>query len=187
MINGGPEIRPAHGSFSSRSGSQRIENRLLFRELSGFQLGIDQLTIHSQLEAPSHRRDQLQILHFLLKSRKNFCRQTDGLRLVVSSRAVFQLQMHYISFSNAKTIHGSNSALSSHGKQSKANCKEPLLLESHVQLRQRFPQILQSGFAHPHLTKINLLKIFHLLDLRQTGVGQSGPTQVHHPERWHRL
>ena len=65
-----------------------FDHRLLVGELAGLQLRVDQLAVGAQLEAASARGDQLQVLDLLFVGGEQFGRQTDGLRLVVSLRAV---------------------------------------------------------------------------------------------------
>jgi hypothetical protein len=75
-------------------GADCVHNPLLVRELFGFQLGVDQVTVDGHFEAASAGREQLEVLDLLLVRVQQLARQTDGLRLVVSHRAVAQLQMH---------------------------------------------------------------------------------------------
>jgi hypothetical protein len=58
-------------------------------KLAGFQLGIDQVAVDAQLEASASRGDELELFDLLLVGGQQLARQTDGLRLVVSHRAVF--------------------------------------------------------------------------------------------------
>ena len=75
-------------------GGHRFQNPFLLRELSGFQLGINQVAIDRDLEATPARRNQFQIANLLLVRGQQLARQTDGLRLIVSNRTILKLQMH---------------------------------------------------------------------------------------------
>ena len=68
--------------------------RIFVRELAGLQFRIDQVTIHGQLETSAAGRLQLETLQFLFVLGQHFGRQTDGLGLVVSRRAVSQVDLH---------------------------------------------------------------------------------------------
>ena len=71
-----------------------IENGLLVWEFAGLELRINQIPIDGQLEAAAFAGDQVQVLDALLEGRENFARQTDGLRFVVSHRAIFEADLH---------------------------------------------------------------------------------------------
>jgi hypothetical protein len=75
-------------------GADGLEGPLLVGELAGFQLGVEQFAVDAQLEAPAARRDQFQVPDLLFVSGQQFARQTDGLRFIISHRAVFQFQVH---------------------------------------------------------------------------------------------
>jgi hypothetical protein len=75
-------------------GSDCFQNPFFLGELSGLQLGIDEVPVDGYLEATATRRNQLQFANFLLVSRQKLARQTDGLRLIVSNRTILELQMH---------------------------------------------------------------------------------------------
>ena len=70
------------------------EDRLFVGELAGLELGIHQLVIDRQLKTPAAGRLQLQALKALFVLAENLGRQTDGLRLVVSSRTITQMHFH---------------------------------------------------------------------------------------------
>ena len=70
------------------------EDRLFVGELAGLELGIHQLVIDRQLKTPAAGRLQLQALKALFVLAEDLGRQTDGLRLVVSSRAIAQMDFH---------------------------------------------------------------------------------------------
>ena len=57
-------------------------------KLPRFQLAVNFLSIDADLKGPAARRDQPERANFLFELEK-FFRQTDGLRLIVSSGAVF--------------------------------------------------------------------------------------------------
>jgi hypothetical protein len=67
---------------------------LLVRELASLQLRIDEVAIDGELEAAAGGGDQLQRLDLLLVRGQELGRQTDGLRLVVSHRAVLEFHVH---------------------------------------------------------------------------------------------
>jgi hypothetical protein len=79
-------------------GADGVENPLFVGELAALQLGIDQFAIDGQLEAAAAGRDQFQVPDLLFVGRQQLARQTEGLRLVVSHRAEFQLHVHCLSF-----------------------------------------------------------------------------------------
>jgi hypothetical protein len=76
------------------AGADHLDNGLLVGELAGLELGVEQLAVRLQLEAASLGRDEGQVVDLLLVRRQQFGRQTDSLGLVVSHRAVAQLQFH---------------------------------------------------------------------------------------------
>jgi hypothetical protein len=67
---------------------------LLIGEFAGLELRVDQLAVDGELEATTAGWDEFEALDLLLVGRQKLARQTDGLWLVVSHRAVFQLQIH---------------------------------------------------------------------------------------------
>jgi hypothetical protein len=77
-----------------KPGPDRLEHLLLVGELAGLELGVDQLAVDGQLETTAARWDQFEVADLLLELTQQLARQTDGLRLVVSHRAVFQLHVH---------------------------------------------------------------------------------------------
>jgi hypothetical protein len=80
-------------------GPDGLQDPFLLWELPGLQLRIDEIPVDRQLEATPARRNQFQIADLLLESRQQLARQTDGLRLIVSNRTVFQFHLHGHSFS----------------------------------------------------------------------------------------
>ena len=72
----------------------RGDHRLFIGELTGLQLRVNQFPIHGQLEAPAAARDELKVADLLFEFSEQLLRQTDGLRFVVSHRAVFEFQAH---------------------------------------------------------------------------------------------
>ena len=66
----------------------------LVGELAGFELRVDQLAVHLQLEAAPLGGDERQLRDLLLVLRQQLGRQTDGLWLIVSHRAIAQFQFH---------------------------------------------------------------------------------------------
>ena len=66
----------------------RFENCVEVRELAGLQFGINFLPIDADLKGAAARGHEFQGTDSLFQG-KDFFRQTDGLRFVVSSRAIF--------------------------------------------------------------------------------------------------
>ena len=69
-------------------------HRVFVGKLAGLQLRVDQLVVDCQLETAATGGFQFQTLKFLFELSQHFGRQTDGLGLVVSSRAVPQVDLH---------------------------------------------------------------------------------------------
>ncbi len=63
-------------------------------KLAGLQFRVDHFAIDGQLEAATAGRLQFHARDFLFVATENLFRQTDGSRLVVSSRAVAQVDLH---------------------------------------------------------------------------------------------
>jgi hypothetical protein len=78
-------------------GTDRLDNPLLVGEFPVLELGINEVPVDGQFEAPSACWYQLQVTDLLLVSAQELARQTDGLRFVISHRTVFQFQVHKIS------------------------------------------------------------------------------------------
>lgn len=85
-------VNPDRGLFHPLT--DRLKHGLLVGKSAGVQLRVDQFPVHRQFETTATRGDQLQFLDALLEFRKQFGRQTDGLRFVVSHRAVFEFNVH---------------------------------------------------------------------------------------------
>jgi len=66
----------------------RLNGAVEVRPVAGVEFGMEQFTIGANLESAAARRDELERLDALAEL-KNFGRQTDGLRRVVSNDAVF--------------------------------------------------------------------------------------------------
>ncbi len=81
-----------NGSRQTRTDG--VDHHLLIGKLARSQFRVDQFAVGSQLEASAASRDQFQILNLLLEGREQLARQTDGLWLVASHRAVFQFHLH---------------------------------------------------------------------------------------------
>ncbi len=79
-------------------GTNGIQYPLLVRELAGFELGINLVTVEADLKASPIRWDELQLTNLLLVNSQELARQTDGLRFVISSSTVSQFQFHRFSF-----------------------------------------------------------------------------------------
>ena len=73
--------------FHLVSCSNRLNDGLRFRKLSGLDFRKNLLSIHADLKDTAARRNQLQRTNVLFELQK-FLRQTDGMRLVISSRAI---------------------------------------------------------------------------------------------------
>ena len=86
------------GSSTSNPTRQKTfdlgQDRFLLGKLARLQFGIEQAPVGDQLEAAAAGRDQFQALDALFESGQQLARQTDGLRFVVSHRAVLQFQVH---------------------------------------------------------------------------------------------
>ena len=70
------------------------DHRLFVGKLAGLKFGIHQLVVDRQFKTPAAGRLQLHALKTLFVLAENLGRQTDGLRLVVSSRAITQMDFH---------------------------------------------------------------------------------------------
>jgi hypothetical protein len=73
-----------------------VDHPLLVRKLAGLELRVDQFAVRLQLKTAALRRNELQLADILLVGGQELARQTDGLRLVASSRTVFEFQLHDI-------------------------------------------------------------------------------------------
>ena len=89
-----PEDRQCSNSTSLQLLADRLDRPLLIGKLPGLELRVERLTVDRQLETAAAGGDQLQVLDLLLVRVEKLGRQTDGLRLVVSHGAVFQLDVH---------------------------------------------------------------------------------------------
>jgi hypothetical protein len=58
------------------------------------ELRVDGLAIHDNLESAAGGRHEREPAHFLLERDEDLRRQTDGLRLIVSSRAIGEFHLH---------------------------------------------------------------------------------------------
>ena len=85
------------GSFLLESGADRVHSPLFIGKLAALEFRVNQVPVDTQLEAPATRGDQFELLDFLLVSAQQLARQTDGLRLVISHRAIFQFHVHRFS------------------------------------------------------------------------------------------
>ena len=70
------------------------DDLLFVGERAGLELRIHQLVVDRQFKTPAAGRLQFQALKALFVLAKNLRRQTDGLRLIVSRRAVTKLNFH---------------------------------------------------------------------------------------------
>src|SRR5262245_58026828 len=80
--------RQPPGSFLGQL-AELVHELALVGEFAGLELGIHQLAVDGELETTATRWNQSQALHLLLVGSQNSVRQTDGLRLIASHRAVF--------------------------------------------------------------------------------------------------
>lgn len=94
FVRGGPRrcgcAVSAGGGMAGDVGHQRG----LVGELSGGKLRVQQLAVNGDLEAAAIGWRQLQPGDLALERREQSLRQTDGLRLVVSQRAVTDVDIH---------------------------------------------------------------------------------------------
>lgn len=67
---------------------------VLVRKRARLELGIDQLPVERHFKASPTGRLQLEAFDLLFVAGEQFRRQTDGLRLVVSHRAVTEMDLH---------------------------------------------------------------------------------------------
>ena len=76
-------------------GSHRLDNSVRIRELAGRDFGMDSLAIDRDFKRAPAGWDELQRGNVLLQL-EEFVRQTDGMRLVISSCAIFDdnIQSH---------------------------------------------------------------------------------------------
>ncbi len=103
-----PELRglvPAYLYLAPDRGSNQLETALrplsdlrdelfLVGETAGLEFRVHQMAVHRNFKATSAGWLQLQALDSLFELAQDLGRQTDGLRLVVSSRAVTKLNSH---------------------------------------------------------------------------------------------
>jgi hypothetical protein len=75
-------------------GADDVQHPLFLGKLLGLELGVNQIPIEGDFKAPATRGNQLEAADLLLVRRKQLARQTDGLRLVVSHRAIHEFQIH---------------------------------------------------------------------------------------------
>ena len=88
-----PSFAPAAVSVCS-SGRARRRSLLFRREICRPGVSSRSGRRRAQLETTALRRHQLQVADLLFEGREQLARQTDGLRLVASHRAVFEFQFH---------------------------------------------------------------------------------------------
>ncbi len=70
------------------------DHRVFYGKLTGFQLGIDQGVIQGQFETTATGGLQFNTGNLLLVLSENFGRQTDGLWLIISRRAIAEMHFH---------------------------------------------------------------------------------------------
>ena len=95
-------------SADSPSRTDGSENLVGLRELSGGEFRMDFLTIDDHLKGPSAGGHEFERTNPLLEPQQ-FLRQTDGMWLIVSSRAIFNddFQTHNALFLFPHTLHSS--------------------------------------------------------------------------------
>src|SRR5262249_53080474 len=74
--------------------SHGLNQLILIRKCPGLSLRVERLAAHGQLEAAPLRGNHHEATDLALEVRQELGRQTDGLRLVVSKRAVFEDYFH---------------------------------------------------------------------------------------------
>lgn len=81
----------------STLGSDGFDYVVWVRKLPCLEFGVNLLSVNTDLESTTTRRNELERTNVLFELQKLF-RQTDGLRLVVSSSAIFNcyLQAHIL-------------------------------------------------------------------------------------------
>jgi hypothetical protein len=79
------------------AGTDCVNGPLLVRELAGLELGVDQVAVDAQLKASAALGDELELLDLLFVGGQQLARQTDGLRFVVSHRAILEFHVHRFS------------------------------------------------------------------------------------------
>ena len=75
------------------------DHRVILGKFTRLQLGIDQLAVQRELKTAATGGFQLQAGDLLLVLCQNLGRQTDGPRLVISSRAVSEMHFHGLGLS----------------------------------------------------------------------------------------
>ena len=78
-------------------GLNRVEHPLLVGKLAHLEFRVHQIPVERQLETAAAGRDQLQLANLLLERRQQLGRQTDGLGLVTSGRAIRKGDIHLCS------------------------------------------------------------------------------------------
>ena len=81
--------------FSFQVLADELEHLLFVGEFPGLELRVDEVAVERQLEAAAAAGNQLQLGDFLLVFGQQLGRQTDGLGLVVSHRAVLEFHFHF--------------------------------------------------------------------------------------------
>ena len=89
-----PIANRPHEKRSPQSRGDLVHQGLFVGERARLELRIEQIAVGGQLETAAPGGDELQVPDLLLERHKQLGRQTDGLRLVASHRAVLQLQVH---------------------------------------------------------------------------------------------
>lgn len=74
--------------------SQGVQHPFLIWKLAGLQFRVNQVAVDADLKAAARRWDELEVLDLLLVRGQELARQTEGLGLVVSHRAVFDFHVH---------------------------------------------------------------------------------------------
>jgi hypothetical protein len=74
----------------------QFRNRLLVGKLLRLEFGVHEVAVERYFKAAPTRGDKREVLDLLLELRQEIGRQTDGLRFVVSHRAVFDFHLHTV-------------------------------------------------------------------------------------------
>jgi hypothetical protein len=100
-----PHLALRAGRCGLFEGADLVDHPFFIGELACGKFRVQQLAVDRYFETSSLARDQFQIVDLLFVSVEQLARQTDGLGLVVSHRAVLELKVHEDS-SPRKDAHG---------------------------------------------------------------------------------
>ena len=100
QTNRAVRLRLARWSTLLQAAFHGVDHRLLVGEFAGLQFRVDQVAVGAQLETAAAGRRQFEVAYLLFESAEQLARQTDGLRLIVSHRAVLEFQVHKSPFAH---------------------------------------------------------------------------------------